>query len=70
VALGHQPRGIAAGVVIAREAGATVSESGGGHGSGPAATIAGPASLVAQLSALVQAVDPAPPAIEREATVR
>lgn len=57
VALGHQPWGIAAGVIIAREAGATVVESGGGHDFGPAATIAGPAPLVARLSPLIQAVD-------------
>lgn len=59
VALGHQQWGIAAGVIIAREAGATVVEDGSGDdsGAGPAATIAGSAPLIAQLSPLIHAVD-------------
>ena len=59
VALGHQPWGIAAGVIIAREAGATVVENGGAHDSGPATAIAAPPPLTAQLSPLLQAIDAA-----------
>jgi myo-inositol-1(or 4)-monophosphatase len=57
VTLGHQPWGIAAGVIIAREAGATVIENGvGPHDFGSAATIAGPIPLVADLGSLMQAI--------------
>lgn len=57
VTLGHQPWGIAAGVIIAREAGATVVENGGLHDFGPAATIAGPLPLIAELGPLIEAIE-------------
>jgi myo-inositol-1(or 4)-monophosphatase len=59
VTLGHKPWGIAAGVIIAREAGATVVESDSAHDCGSAATIAGPLPLIAELSPLIQAIDTA-----------
>ena len=62
ITLGYRPWGIAAGVVIAREAGATVVEYGGPHDVGSAVTVAvaGPSALVGELGPLVQAIDPTP----------
>jgi myo-inositol-1(or 4)-monophosphatase len=57
VTVGHQPWGIAAGVIIAREAGATVVENDSPDICGPAATIAGPLTLIAELDPLIQAID-------------
>lgn len=59
VSLGHQPWGIAAGVIIAREAGATVVQNGSPRDFDPAATIAGPSPLIAELGPLIAAVDAA-----------
>jgi myo-inositol-1(or 4)-monophosphatase len=59
VALGHRPWGIAAGVIIAREAGATVVETGSPHDVGPATAITAPPSLITQLSPLIAAIDTA-----------
>jgi myo-inositol-1(or 4)-monophosphatase len=60
VTLGHRPWGIAAGVIIAREAGATVVEYGAADDAGSAVAVAGPLPLVADLGALVQAIDQTP----------
>jgi myo-inositol-1(or 4)-monophosphatase len=62
VTLVKRPWDTAAGVVIAREAGATVIDDDRAHAPGPTATIAGPASLIAQLASLVHAMaaDPQP----------
>jgi myo-inositol-1(or 4)-monophosphatase len=61
ITLGHRPWGIAAGVIIAREAGATVVEYGGPHDVGSAVAVAvavaGPSGLVGELGPLVQAID-------------
>lgn len=59
VALGHQPWSIAAGVIITREAGATVVENGSPHDFDLATAIAAPPLLIAQLSPLLQAIDTA-----------
>jgi myo-inositol-1(or 4)-monophosphatase len=60
VTLGHRPWGIAAGVIIAREAGATVVEDESPDACDSAATIAGPLQLIAELGPLVAAIDTAP----------
>jgi myo-inositol-1(or 4)-monophosphatase len=57
ITLGYRPWGIAAGVIIAREAGATVVEYGGPHDVGSAVAVAGPSALVGELGPLVQAID-------------
>jgi myo-inositol-1(or 4)-monophosphatase len=58
ITLGHRPWGIAAGVIIAREAGATVVEYGGQPDAGSAVAVTGPPALVGELGPLVQALDP------------
>jgi myo-inositol-1(or 4)-monophosphatase len=57
ITFGYRPWGIAAGVIIAREAGATVVEYGGPNDLGSAVAIAGPSALVGELGPLVQAID-------------
>ncbi len=57
ITLGGRPWGIAAGVIIAREAGATVVEYGSQPDVGTAVTVAGPSALVGELGPLVQAID-------------
>jgi myo-inositol-1(or 4)-monophosphatase len=58
ITLGSDPWDVAAGVIIAREAGATVVDADGGpHTLRSGATIAAPASLISQLIPLIQAAD-------------
>ncbi len=58
ITLGNKPWDTAAGVVLAREAGATVVDiDGTDHGYESAATIAGPDALITQLLPLIQATE-------------
>jgi myo-inositol-1(or 4)-monophosphatase len=58
ITLGSQPWDIAAGVIIAREAGAAVVDADGSpHSPQSAATIAAPESLISKLIPLIQAAD-------------
>jgi myo-inositol-1(or 4)-monophosphatase len=58
ITLGSQPWDIAAGVIIAREAGATVVDADGSpHGPASIATIAAPEPLISKLIPLIQAED-------------
>ncbi len=58
ITLGNKPWDTAAGVVLAREAGATVVDvDGTAHGFDSAATIAGPDALISQLLPLIQATE-------------
>jgi myo-inositol-1(or 4)-monophosphatase len=59
ITLGNIPWDTSAGVLLAREAGATVVDTdGSAHGFSSAATIAGPTSLISQLLPLIQATEP------------
>jgi beta-phosphoglucomutase-like phosphatase (HAD superfamily) len=63
ITLGNKPWDTAAGVLLSREAGATVVDiDGSTHGFDSAATIAGPDALISQLLPLIQATEAATPA--------
>lgn len=62
ITLGNIPWDTSAGVLLVREAGATVVDTdGSAHGFSSAATIAGPAQLISQLLPLIQATEPTNP---------
>jgi myo-inositol-1(or 4)-monophosphatase len=66
ITLGNKPWDTAAGVLLSREAGATVVDiDGSAHGFDSAATIAGPDALISQLLPLIQATEAATPASQQ-----